>query len=198
MGLARAPARLVLLLARLVRLALRHLARRHLVGVSVYGATSVVDGRHSVWVTHGPREQRRWRACLQRMFAPDAPAASRPTVSQWAVPQASRPAFQACDVQACVYMCMVGEARTHGAVHSWCVRDEHALRACARVQGAEQRAQAWQWRGDMPLGALCNFFSARCRTRSVHTCRFGLFFCSAQEQNGSSKNAKRAYIARSV
>ena len=44
--------------------------------------TSVVDGRHSVWVKHGPREQRRWRACLQSVFAPDVPAASRPTVSQ--------------------------------------------------------------------------------------------------------------------
>ena len=53
-----------------------------------------------------------------------------------------------CNVQACVSMCMAGEARTHGAAHAWRVRDERALRACARVQGAEQRARAWQWRGD--------------------------------------------------
>ena len=85
LGLARPPARLVLRLARLVRLALRHLARRrfrldHCHHVSAYGATSVVDGRHNVWTTHGPRAQRRWRACLQSAFAPDVPAASRPTV----------------------------------------------------------------------------------------------------------------------
>ena len=38
----------------------------------------------------------------------------------------------------------------HGwrGAHAWCVRDERALHACARVQGAEQRAQAWQWRGE--------------------------------------------------
>ena len=77
---ARAPARLVLRLVRLVHLALRHLARRrfrldHCHQVSAYGATSVVHGRHNVWVTHEPREQRRWRACLQSVFAPDALAA---------------------------------------------------------------------------------------------------------------------------
>ena len=104
-------------------------------------------------MTHGPREQRRWRACLQSVFAPDAPAASRPTVSQWPVPQASRPAFVTCK---CVSMCMAGEARTHDAAHAWCVRDERALRACARVQSAEQRARAWQWRGEAKC-ATCLF-----------------------------------------
>jgi hypothetical protein len=61
-----------------------------------------------------------------------------------------------CDVQACVSMCMAGEARTHGAAHAWCVRDERALRACARVQSAEQRARAWQWRGEAKC-ATCVF-----------------------------------------
>ena len=56
--------------------------------------TTVVDGRHSVWVTHGPREQRRWRACLQRICEPDVPAAGRPTVSQWPVTRArQQPSF---------------------------------------------------------------------------------------------------------
>ena len=89
MGLARAPARLVLRLARLVRLALRHLARRrfrldHCHHVSAYGAMSVVHGRHSVWVTHGPREQRRLRgicaACAWQMRQP--PAGRRPAGGQ--------------------------------------------------------------------------------------------------------------------
>ena len=61
-----------------------------------------------------------------------------------------------CDVQACVSMCMAGEARTHGAAHAWRVRDERALRACARVQSAEQRARAWQWRGEARC-ATCLF-----------------------------------------
>ena len=70
---------------------------------------------------------------------------------------------------------MAGEARTHDAAHAWCVRDERALRACARVQSAEQRARAWQWRGE-----------ARCAT-----CLFvRLFFALEQKK---SKNAKRAY-----
>ena len=55
---------------------------------------------------------------------------------------------------------MAGEARR------MFVRDKRALRACARVQGAEQRVRAWQWRGrgvgerpvrDMPLGAIDSF-----------------------------------------
>ena len=97
------------------------------------------------------------RACSRQMR-------QRPTVSQWPVPQASRPAFVTCK---CVSMCMAGEARTHGAAHAWCVRDERALRACARVQSAEQRARAWQWRGE-----------ARCAT-----CLFvRLFFALEQER----------------
>ena len=54
---------------------------------------------------------------------------------------------------------------------------------CARVQGAEQRAQAWQWRGE-----------ARCAT-----CLFVRFFLLKSKR---SKNAKRAYwyiyVARSA
>ena len=73
---------------------------------------------------------------------------------------------------------MAGEARTHDAAHAWCVRDERALRACARVQSAEQRARAWQWRGE-----------ARCAT-----CLFvRLFFALEQKNFAQSKNAKRAY-----
>ena len=60
-------------------------------------AMVVVNGMQGVWTTHGPREQRRWRAHLRSVRVPDAPAASRPTVSQWPVPRASHPAF---DVQA--------------------------------------------------------------------------------------------------
>ena len=79
-----------------------------------------------------------------------------------------------CDVQACVSMCMAGEARTHDAAHAWCVRDERALRACARVQSAEQRARAWQWRGEGKC-ATCLFVrlffapeQKEQKTRSVH------------------------------
>ena len=105
------------------------------------------------------------RACSRQMR-------QRPTVSQWPVPQASRPAFVTCK---CVSMCMAGEARTHDAAHAWCVRDERALRACARVQSAEQRARAWQWRGE-----------ARCAT-----CLF-VRLCS-RANILRAKNAKRAY-----
>ena len=51
---------------------------------------------------------------------------------------------------------MAGEARTHDAAHAWCVRDERALRACARVQSVEQRSRAWQWRGEARC-ATCLF-----------------------------------------
>ena len=46
----------------------------------------------------------------------------------------------------------------HGwrGAHAWFVRVERALHACARVQGAEQRAQAWQWRGEARC-ATCLF-----------------------------------------
>ena len=61
--------------------------------------------------------------------------------------------------------------RVHGwrGAHAWCVRDERALHACARVQGAGQRVRAWQWRGrgvgecrcsTCLFCALCDFFSA--------------------------------------
>ena len=45
--------------------------------------------------------------------------------------------------------------RWRGA-HAWCARVERALHACARVQGAEQRARAWQWRGEARC-ATCLF-----------------------------------------
>ena len=66
----------------------------------------------------------------------------------------------------------------HGwrGAHAWCVRDERALHVCARVQGAEQRARAWQWRGEARC-ATClfvRFFLLKskgakgAKTRSVH------------------------------
>ena len=58
---------------------------------TVVTTTSVVDGMHNVWTMHVPRAQRRWQAsALQSAFAPDVPAASRPTVSQWPVTQAAK------------------------------------------------------------------------------------------------------------
>ena len=67
----------------------------------------------------------------------------------------------------------------HGwrGAHAWCVRDERALHACARVQGAGQRVRAWQWRGE-----------ARCAT-----CLFvRLFFPPEQkEQKLLLKSKKR-------
>ena len=47
-------------------------------------ATAVLNGRHSMWMTHGPREQRRWRgicaACACQMRQP--PAGRRPASGQ--------------------------------------------------------------------------------------------------------------------
>ena len=47
-------------------------------------ATAVLNGRHSVWMTHGPREQRRWRgicaACACQMR--QRPAGRRPASGQ--------------------------------------------------------------------------------------------------------------------
>ena len=56
-------------------------------------ATVVVDSMHIVWVMYGAREQRSWRAHLQRVCEPDAHAAGRPTVSQWPVTRAHHPCF---------------------------------------------------------------------------------------------------------
>ena len=56
-------------------------------------ATVVVDSIHSVWAMHGDREQRRWRAHLQRKRETDAHAAGWPTVSQWPVTRARHPCF---------------------------------------------------------------------------------------------------------
>ena len=59
----------------------------------------MVNCMHSVWMTREPREQRMWRAYLRNVCVPDVSrAASRPTVSQWPVSQASHPSFflQAC------------------------------------------------------------------------------------------------------
>ena len=64
-----------------------------IISLRTVATTSVVDGMHNVWTTHVPRAQRRWRACLQSAFAPDVPAASRPTVSQWPVTRAAVQAF---------------------------------------------------------------------------------------------------------
>jgi hypothetical protein len=56
-------------------------------------------------------------------------------------------------------------ARRWRGSHACSVRVERAVHACARVQGAGQRAQAWQWRGEgwaSPVRdmncALCNSF----------------------------------------
>ena len=56
-ALARIVHRDLGLLHRVVRFRLAHCHH-----VSAYGGTSVVDGRHSVWMTHVPRAQRRWQA----------------------------------------------------------------------------------------------------------------------------------------
>ena len=56
-------------------------------------ATVEVDSMHSVWVMYEAREQRSWRACLQRVCEPDMPAAGWPAVSQWPVTRARHPCF---------------------------------------------------------------------------------------------------------
>ena len=65
-------------------------------------------------------------------------------------------------------MCMAGEARTRGA----CVTSVLCTRVLVcKAQGSEcgrgsGEAEAWAKPVlDMPLGALCNFVTAPCRTR---------------------------------
>ena len=99
--------------------------------------TSTVDGMHnSVWVTHR-RGQRRWRACLQSgvraRCVSGQPADGQPVASD------SSTAAKLFDVSAC---CRVEHVHGWRGAHAWCVRVERALHACARVQGAEQRAWA--------------------------------------------------------
>ena len=91
-------------------------------------------------------------SALQSAFAPDVPAASRPTVSQWPVTRARQPSF---DVSERVLR-MRAQGRHRRGAHAWCVRDERTLHACARVQGAGQRV--WVRHARRRLG------EARCAT----------------------------------
>ena len=93
-ALSRVVRRVLGLLHRVVRL---HLVHCH--HVSAYG-DNVGGGWHAQRVDNACASRAAEVAsALQSAFAPDVPAASQPTVSQWPVPQASHPAF---DVQACV------------------------------------------------------------------------------------------------
>ena len=159
---------------------------------------SVVDGMHNVWTMHVPRAQRRWQAhCRARSRRMCQRRAGRRSASGQCLKHHIQLLTCTCKrVLPRESMCTAGEARTHGA----CVTSV----LCTRVLVCKaQSSERGRGSGEATcLSALCAQKvaprTARCRTRSVHTCRFGLFFCSAQEQNGSSKNAKRAYIARSV
>ena len=93
-ALARIVHRVLGLLHRVVRFRLDHCHH-----VSAY-EDNVGGGWHAQRVDDACASRAAQVAsALQSAFAPDVPAASRLTVSQWPVPQASHPAF---DVQACV------------------------------------------------------------------------------------------------
>ena len=74
--------------------------------------------------------------------------------------------------------------RVHGwrGAHAWCVRDERALHACARVQGAGQRVRAWQWRG-RGVG------ECRCSTCLLALC--ATFFLHGAERAASIRKGSR-------
>ena len=96
----------------------------------------MVNCMHSVWMTRGPREQRMWRAYLRNVCVPDVSrAASRPTVSQWPVPQASH-LFFCKRVLPCESMQIAGEARARARVPS-------ALWTRVRKRRAGARARWW-------------------------------------------------------
>ena len=117
------------LLHRVVRFRLAHCHH-----VSAYG-DNVGGGWHAQRVDNACASRAAEVAsALQSAFAPDVPAASRPTVSQWPKPQASHPAF---DVSACC--CVSACARRWRGSHAGSVCVERAVHACARVQGAGQR-----------------------------------------------------------
>jgi hypothetical protein len=128
-ALARIVHRVIGLLHRVVRLRLDHCHH-----VSAYGATSVVDGRHSVWMTHVPRAQRRWQAhCRARSRWMCQRRAGRRSASG----QCLKHHIQLLTCKR-VYpresMCTAGEARTHGA----CVTSVLCTRVLVcRAQGSE-------------------------------------------------------------
>ena len=67
----------------------------------------------------------------------------------------------------------------HGwrGAHAWFVRVERALHACARVQGAAQRARARQWRGRGTSRCACG--------GDLHCARWSAF-CTAKVKSNSS------------
>ena len=94
-------------------------------------------------------------SALQSAFALDVPAASRPTVSQWPVPQASHPAFDVCKrVLPRESMCTAGEARTHGA----CVTSVLCTRVLVcKAQSSERRRGSGEAKPGARHASLCAF-----------------------------------------
>ena len=136
------------------------------------------NGRHIVWMTHGPREKRRWRgfcgSCACQMC-------QRPAGRRSASGQCLKHHIQllTCKrVLPCESMGVAGEARAR-VLRACRVRGGRVC-WCASVQGAARRARAWRWRGRRPASP-------------VRTCEK-----SGNRESGVGKNAKRAYIARSV
>ena len=118
-------------------------------------ATAVVNGGQSVWMTHGPREQRRWRgicaACACQMRQP--PAGRRPASGQCLKHHIQ---LLTCKrVLPCESMGVAGEARARvlracrvrGGRVCWCASAEQARRR----GGGEGRGRKASRVRDMPL-----------------------------------------------
>ena len=77
--------------------------------------------------------------------------ASRLTVSQWPITRAPQKHFDVLQAR----VAMWEHVRRWRGSHACSVRDERALYARGRVQGAARRARAWRWRGRGSGEARC-------------------------------------------
>ena len=95
---------------------------------------------------------------LRSVRVPDAPAASRPTASQWPVPQASHPAF---DVSACCHVRIIAATATLARVQRACQAFSarvHVFVCMASAASAGMAVAGASPVRDMPNCSLCNSF----------------------------------------
>ena len=133
--------------------------------------TAVVNGRHSVWMTHGPREQRRWRgicaACACQMRQP--PAGRRPASGQCLKHHIQ---LLTCKrVLPCESMGVAGEARAR-VLRACRVRGGRVC-SCARRREASAGVAVRRQRSGDPGAHLLR--APRTRACTVHACTMHAF-----------------------
>ena len=134
-------------------------------------ATAVVNGGQSVWMTHGPREQRRWRgicaACACQMRQP--PAGRRPASGQCLKHHIQ---LLTCKrVLPCESMGVAGEARAR-VLRACRVRGGRVC-SCARRREASAGVAVRRQRSGDPGAHLLR--APRTRACTVHACTMHAF-----------------------